>query len=167
MLSRTAGTVLGLVAVQRLAEVAWSRRNEQRLRRRGGVEYGAGHYPAMVALHGGWLMSTALEASRVRRTNALALAAYTALQPVRYWIIRSLGDRWTTRIIVVPDEALVSRGPFRWVRHPNYLVVAAELALLPLAFGARRTAVIASVLNGALMAVRIPAEQRALLGEPR
>jgi methyltransferase len=162
MLNRTARTVLALVGAQRVAEVAWAGRNDRRLRARGGVEHGAGHYPVMVALHGGWLLSTAVEASRSRRTDVVALAAYAVLQPARYWVIRSLGDRWTTRIVVVADEELVTRGPFRWFRHPNYLVVAAEIALLPLALGARRTAAVFTVLNAALMAVRIPAEERAL-----
>lgn len=112
-----------------------------------------------------WLVATAVEASRQRRTRPGALAAYVALQPLRYWVIRSVGDQWPTRIVVVPDEELVTRGPFRWLRHPNYLVVAAEIALLPLALGGRRTALVSSVLNAALMAVRIPAEEPALRGD--
>ncbi len=155
-------SVLGLVALQRVAEMVWSLRNERRLRRRGGIELGRGHYPAMVAMHGAWLASSAVEASRAPRVRFGPLVAVAALQPIRYWIIGSLGDRWTTRIIVVPGEPEVKSGPFAYVRHPNYMVVAAEIALVPLAFGARRTATGFAVLNALLMAVRIPAEQAAL-----
>ncbi len=161
-MNRTARTVLALVAVQRIGEVAWAGRNERRLRARGAVEHGAGHYPSMVALHAGWLAATAIESSVTRRSHPGALVAYGVVQPLRYWVIRSLGDRWTTRILVVADEPVVTDGPFRWLRHPNYTIVAAEIALLPFALGARRTAGVFSLLNALLMAVRIPAEQEAL-----
>lgn len=162
MITTTARRAVVLVAVQRLAEMAWAARNVRRLERRGAVESGRGHYPAMVALHGGWLAATAIESSRTPRTRPALLAAYLALQPLRYWVIRSLGDRWTTRILVVPGEPTVATGAFRWFRHPNYMVVAAEIALLPLALGARRSAPVFSLLNTLLMVVRIPAEQKAL-----
>lgn len=161
-MTRTASAVLALVAIQRVGEVAWADRNERRLRARGGVEHSAGHYPAMVALHAGWLVATAVESTVTRRSNVAALAAYATLQPLRYWVIRSLGDRWTTRIFVVADEPVVTNGPFRWFSHPNYMIVAAEIALLPVALGARRTAATFSLLNALLMTVRIPAEQAAL-----
>ena len=118
----------------------------------------------MVILHAGWLVAIAIESRRADRTRPALLFAYAALQPIRYWVIRSLGDRWTTRIFVVPGEEHVTSGPFRWFRHPNYMVVAAEIALLPFALGARRTASTFTFLNALLMAVRIPAEQRALDG---
>jgi methyltransferase len=160
--------VLSAVAIQRVSEVVWAKRNERRLRGRGGVEHGGGHYPAMVALHGAWLVATALESSATPRIRPGVLAGYALLQPLRYWVIRSLGDRWTTRIFVVPNEESVRRGPYRFVRHPNYAVVVAEIALLPVSLGAPRTATCFTVLNALLMAVRIPAEERALASaEPR
>ncbi|WP_420452995.1 isoprenylcysteine carboxyl methyltransferase family protein [Ilumatobacter sp.] len=161
-IARSGRGALAVVVAQRLGELAWSRRNEGRLARRGGVESDSGHHPAMVALHSGWIVATAWEASRGGRARPGALAAYALLQPLRYWVIRTLGDRWTTRIVVVPGEAPVTSGPYRWVEHPNYLVVAAELVVLPLGVGAPRTAAVTSVLNAALMAIRIPAERRAL-----
>lgn len=161
-LTRTARLVLLSVAVQRIAEIGWARRNERRLRRRGAVEHGAGHYPVMVAMHAGWLAATALETSVTRRVHPRLLIGYALLQPLRYWVIRSLGDRWTTRIFVVPGEEPVSDGPYRVLRHPNYAVVAAEIVLLPSSLGAPRTAGCFTVLNALLMAVRIPAEERAL-----
>lgn len=162
-MTRAARWTVAAVACQRIGEVIWSKRNEGRLRRRGGVEVGHRHYPAMVALHVAWLAATAIESSRSpRRTHLAGLVAYAALQPLRYWIIGSLGDRWTTRIIVVPDEEPVVRGPYRRLRHPNYAVVAAEGVLVPLSLGAPRTAFGFTVLNALLMAVRIPTEQQAL-----
>lgn len=161
-LTRTARLVLLSVAVQRIAEIGWARRNEHRLRRRGAVEHGAAHYPVMVAMHAGWLAATALEASSTRRVHPRLLIGYVLLQPLRYWVIRSLGDRWTTRIFVVPGEQPVRSGPYRVLQHPNYAVVAAEIALLPAGLGAPRTAGCFTLLNAFLMAVRIPAEERAL-----
>lgn len=161
-MTATARRVIALVVAQRVAEMLWSRRNENRLKLRGGVESGRRHYPAMVTMHAAWIAATALESTTTRQTNRAALAGYVALQPLRYWVIRSLGDRWTTRIFVVPGEPAVEHGPFRRVRHPNYLIVAAEIVLLPLALGARRTGFVFTVLNAVLMMVRIPAEENAL-----
>lgn len=162
--ARTAQWVLAAVALQRVSELVWARRNERRLRRRGGIEHAASHYPVMVVVHVGWLVATTLESSATRRTKPGLLIGYALLQPLRYWVIRSLGDRWTTRIFVVPGEEPVRRGPYRFLRHPNYAVVVAEIALLPAALGAPRTAGCTTALNALLMAVRIPAEERALSG---
>ena len=163
-LTPTARWLLASVALQRFAELVWARRNERRLRRRGGIEHGSSHHPVMVVMHVAWLVATALESSSNRHTRPAPLIGYALLQPLRYWVIRSLGDRRTTRIIVVPGEGMVRRGPYRFVRHPNYAVVAAEIALLPAGLGAPRTGGCFSVLNALLMAVRIPAEERALAG---
>ena len=163
-LTRSARWVLASVVLQRISEIVWARRNERRLRRRGGVEHGSSHYPLMVVMHVGWLVATALESSTTRRTRPALLIGYALLQPLRYWVIRSLGDRWTTRIIVVPGEEPVRHGPYRFLRHPNYAVVVAEIALLPTSLGAPRTAGFFTVLNALVMAVRIPAEERALAG---
>ena len=153
-----------LVGVQRLLELALSRRNERRLRDRGAVERGREHYPLMVALHVLWLLFTAVEGSRKpdARLGRFALAAFVLVQPVRYWAIASLGEHWNTRILVVPGEKLVRKGPYRYVKHPNYVVVATEVLALPLIFGAWVTTLVFSVLNTVLLSVRIREEERAL-----
>ena len=154
--------VVGLVAVQRLAEVAYGRRNERRLRAEGGVEAGAGHYPLIAGLHLAWLASMLLEVPADEPVRWPYLGAYLALQGARAWVMASLGQNWTTRVIVVPGRPLVRRGPYRYLKHPNYLVVAGEIALLPLVFGAWRIAAVYSVLNAILLAHRIRVENRAL-----
>lgn len=157
--------LVGGVALQRLGELAWSKRNERRLRERGAVEYGQSHYPAMVALHVGWLASTLLEARRPSAVpspvRAVAVGAFVAAQPLRYWAIASLGDRWSTRVLVPPDEAAVTTGPYRYLDHPNYVAVVAELVALPLMLGACRTAIWATVANAAVLRTRLRIERQA------
>lgn len=153
--------VLGLVTAQRLGELVLARRNTARLLARGGVEHGAAHYPLIVALHAAWLGGLWWLGWNARLQIGW-LFAYLALQGIRFWILASLGARWTTRIIVVPGEALVQRGPYRFVRHPNYLLVAAEIGVLPLVFGSPGYALVFSILNAAVLFVRIRAEERAL-----
>ncbi len=150
------------VAAQRLGELVLARRNGKRLLAAGGVETGAGHYPLLVAVHGGWLLSVLLLVPADAPVNGALLALYVALQGVRYWVIRTLGAQWTTRIITVPGRKLVRRGPYRYFRHPNYAVVTCEIALLPLVFGAWEIALVFSALNGALLAHRIRIENAAL-----
>jgi methyltransferase len=127
----------------------------------GGVEHAAGHYPLIVALHAAWLGGLWLLAWD-RPVQPGWLAAYAVLQALRAWVLLSLGARWTTRIITVPGERLVRRGPYRFVSHPNYLVVAGEIAVLPLVFGLWPYAVVFSLLNAGVLAVRIRAEGAAL-----
>jgi methyltransferase len=157
---------LALVALERLAELALSERNRRAVLSRGGVEHGAGHYPAMVALHAGLLAACALEAlarpAPPLPGALLAAAGVLAAQALRWWSVAALGDRWTTRVVVPPGEAPVTRGPYRFLRHPNYLAVAVEVACLPLAWGSWRTALAFSAANAAVLAVRIRAEERAL-----
>ncbi len=150
------------VAAQRLGELVLARRNGKRLLAAGGVETGAGHYPLLIAVHGGWLLSVLLLVPADAPVNGALLALYVALQGVRYWVIRTLGAQWTTRIITVPGRKLVRRGPYRYFRHPNYAVVACEIALLPLVFGAWEIALVFSALNGVLLAHRIRIENAAL-----
>ncbi len=157
---------VGLVSIQRLLELALSRRNERLLRVRGAVERGRGHYPLMVVLHVLWLLSTLVE-GLLRGPSLPAwwpvpLAIFLLVQPLRYWAILSLGDHWNTRVLVVPGAKLVARGPYRYLRHPNYVVVAVEIATLPLIFGAWATALVFSALNATLLFVRIREENRAL-----
>ncbi|MBK8007300.1 MAG: hypothetical protein IPK23_01680 [Rhizobiales bacterium] len=159
---RDAILLLGFVTLQRLFELLLSRRNEARLKRRGAVEAGAKHYPFMVLLHVVWLGALWLLAWD-KEPNMLLVAAFLALQPLRYWVIATLGDRWTTRVFVIPGASLVRAGPYRFFSHPNYLIVILEIALLPLAFGLIWLAVAFSLLNAALLAWRVRIERRALL----
>lgn len=155
-----------IVALQRLAELALSRRNERRARARGAVERGRGHYPFMVALHAAWLASTLIEGllrgPDLPAYGPMALAAFLLVQPLRYWAIHALGENWNTRILVVPGAKLVRRGPYYYLKHPNYVVVSVEILAFPLIFGAWVTALVFSVLNAALLHVRIREEDRAL-----
>jgi methyltransferase len=157
---------VALVALQRLLELALSRRNERLLRTRGAVERGRGHYPLIVALHALWLLSTLAEGFLRGPVLPvywpLPLALFLLVQPLRYWAIFSLGEHWNTRILVVPGAKLVRRGPYRLFKHPNYVVVAVEIATFPLIFGAWITALVFSILNAALLYVRVREENRAL-----
>lgn len=158
--------VLSLVTAQRIGELALARSNTRQLLARGAIESGAGHYPYIVALHAGWLIGLWLLAWD-RPLNLWLLAVFVALQAARVWVIATLGDRWTTRIITLPGEPLIRRGPYRFVSHPNYLVVVVEILILPLAFGLVWFALIFSLLNIAMMAVRISSEADALRASSR
>jgi methyltransferase len=160
-----AALILALVTAQRLAELWHSARNEQRLRAQGAYEVGAAHYPLMVALHAAWLVGLWVLAWD-RPANWWLVGVYAALQVARYWIIASLGERWTTRILVPPGAPLVKSGPYALLRHPNYAVVALEIALLPLVFGLFTYAAIFSTANALLLAWRMHVEDRALGNAP-
>ena len=155
-----------LVALQRLLELAYSRRNEHRLRAMGAVEFGAGHYPLMVGLHALWLASTLVEGllrgPEIPAWWPVPLAAFLLVQPLRYWAILSLGENWNVRVLVVPGGKLVRNGPYHFFPHPNYVVVAVEILTFPLIFGAWITALVFSLLNGAFLYARIRTENRAL-----
>jgi methyltransferase len=152
--------ILALVTAQRLGELVLARRNTRRLLARGGVESGAGHYPLIVGLHAAWLLGLwALAWNRPIEPGWLLV--YIGLQILRAWVLLTLGGRWTTRIITVAGEAPVTRGPYRFVSHPNYLVVTGEIAVLPLVFGLWAYAVVFSILNAIMLAVRLTAERRA------
>ncbi len=153
---------VGLVALQRLAELAWARRNTARLRRLGAIETDAVGFPLFVSLHAAWLASLALLAPVAIPPCWPILSLFALLQLGRLWVILSLGRWWTTRILTLPGAPLVQTGPFRWLRHPNYLLVAAEFAVLPLAFGAVAIAAIFSVLNLMLVMRRVRIEDRVL-----
>jgi methyltransferase len=157
-----AALVVALVALQRLVELFYARRNEARLRARGGIERGAGHYPLIVLLHGAWLAAVFVFAAKDTAPVWGWLALYLALQAARYWVMTSLGPYWTTRVITLPGARLIRGGPYRFLNHPNYAVVAAEIAVLPLAFGEYRVALFFSALNLALLAWRLRVENAAL-----
>ncbi len=154
--------IIGLVVAQRLFELALSRRNARRLMARGGVEAGAGHYPLIVGLHASWLAALAFAVPREAPVQVPLLVLYLALQGVRYWIMAALGEYWTTRVITVPGAPLVAGGPYRVARHPNYMVVGAELALLPMVFGAWEIAVLFTIANAGAMVLRIRVENAVL-----
>lgn len=153
--------LVALILCQRLVELVWAGRNTRRLRAQGAVEHGAAHYPAIVGLHALWLAVVAALAPGVTIGWGW-VAGYALLQILRLWTIATLGPRWTTRVLVQPGSVPVRRGPFRVLRHPNYAIVACELALVPLALGAPLVALAFTVLNALAMAVRIPCENRAL-----
>lgn len=154
--------VLGLVALQRLLELLYSARNTRRLLAGGGVESGAVQYPFFILLHAAWLASMAIFIPAATIPNWNLIALYALLQPFRIWTIATLGPQWTTRLITLPGAPRVRRGPYRLFRHPNYIIVCAEIAILPLAFGAREIAILFSFLNAALLSWRIRLEERAL-----
>jgi len=153
--------ILALVTFQRAFELWLSNRNTSRLIARGAHEHGREHYPLIVAVHVLWLAALWWFAPG-RAINPYWLAIYVLLQAARIWVLASLGERWTTRIIVLADAPLVARGPYRFVNHPNYLVVIGEIAVLPLVFGLWQVALIFSLLNAAVLAIRIRAENRVL-----
>lgn len=153
--------ILGFVTAQRLIELPIARANTARLLAAGGREVAPGHYPYIVALHAAWLASLWWFALGQPIHIAL-LILFGLVELARIWVLRTLGSRWTTRIIVVPGEQLVARGPYRFVDHPNYLVVIAELLILPLVFGLWQIALVYSLLNALILTVRIRAENRAL-----
>jgi len=166
--SAAAYTVLiGLVALERLAELVVSQRNLRWSRQRGGVETGAGHYPAMVALHTGLLAGCLAEVWLADRPFLPVLgwpmlAVVLAAQALRWWCIVTLGPQWNTRVVVVPGAGRVSSGPYRYLAHPNYVAVVAEGIALPLVHTAWLTALVFSVLNALLLRVRLRTESGAL-----
>lgn len=153
---------IAYVAVARLVEMVIAMRNARALIARGAVEYGARHYPFLIALHVAWLISLAVFLPRPFEMHWGWLAAFAVLQILRVWTMASLGPWFTTRIITLPRAPLVTSGPYRFMRHPNYAIVIGEIVSLPLAFGETGVAIVFAVLNVALLAWRIRAEDRAL-----
>ena len=162
--------LVGLVAIQRLAETARSRRHEKALRARGAEEFGAGHFPVMVALHTTWLLCCAAEAIWLAPAPPNPYLAVGMLvlvvvgQTLRLLAMRSLGERWTARVLVLPNEPLVTTGAFTHVRHPNYVGVVIEIFALPLVYAGWRTALFFTVANALLLRHRIAVEEEALGG---
>ena len=157
---------VGLVALQRLLELVLARRNERRARARGAGEWGRGRYPIIVGLHSLWLVSTLVEGLLRGPVFPVywpaALALFLLVQPLRYWAILSLGESWNTKILVVPGAKPVRSGPYRYLSHPNYVVVVVEILTFPLIFGAWLTALAFTLLNAVVLRVRIREENRAL-----
>lgn len=162
----TFSLLISILILQRVFELVLSKRNERRLRAQGAIESGKSHYPVIVALHVAFFISLVVEVIAFDRTSArwwwAPFAFFLIAQVLRYWSIATLGRRWNTRILVLPGAAPITIGPYRFLRHPNYLAVAIELISIPLIFQAYFTAIIFTILNAIMMSVRIPAEQRAL-----
>lgn len=153
--------LLALVTLERLAELWLARRNTKALIAAGAVEFAPGHYPLIVLLHAFWLTGLWLLGWN-HPLSTVWLVIFLMLQILRVWVLATLGARWTTRIIVQPGIALVARGPYRWISHPNYLVVIGEIAVLPLCLGLPWYALVFSVANAAVLTIRIRAENAAL-----
>lgn len=155
--------LLALVTLERLAELWLARRNTKALVAAGALEFAPGHYPLIVLLHAFWLAGLWL----LGWQNALGtvwLVIFLLLQVLRVWVLATLGPRWTTRIIVQPGLPLVAKGPYKWISHPNYVVVVGEIAVLPLCLGLPWYALAFSIANAAVLTIRIRAENAALLG---
>jgi methyltransferase len=157
---------MGFIIVQRLVELAIARRNERWMISKGAIEYGAGHYPIMVLLHSAFILTVIFEVSYFHRELSrfwfLIIAGFLFTQAIRVWALRSLGPYWNTKIIVLPGATVVKKGPYQFIKHPNYVIVAMEIILIPLLFNAYTTAILFSILNIIILSVRIPAEEKAL-----
>jgi methyltransferase len=160
--------ILLAVALQRLGELFYSNRNTKQLLAEGGAEVGQSHYPVMIAIHTGWLVTMAvlvILADSVPADDHIIwplLGLYGLVQVGRFWVLYSLGRYWSTKVIDIPMAPLVRKGPYRWIKHPNYVIVVLEVALLPMAFQLWGTAFIFSILNAGILAWRIQVENQAL-----
>jgi len=154
--------ILALVAIQRLGEMWYAQRNTRALLARGAVEVAPEQYRWFVLLHAAWLLAMLLLVPSNVRIVWPLIGMYAILQFARIWVLASLGPYWTTRIITLPGAPLVRRGPYKFMRHPNYAIVVAEIAVLPLAFHAWQIAFVFTVLNALLLTWRIRAENAAL-----
>jgi len=159
--------IIALVVVQRLMELVIAKDNEKWLREQGAIEYGKSHYKYIVALHTLWFVSMIAEYAlrsdiNIDNVSVVLIAVFIVLQALRVWVLSSLGKYWNTKILVVPNAQLVEKGPYKFIKHPNYIVVVLELIVLPLAFHLIITAALFSVLNAAVLYVRIKEENKAL-----
>ena len=161
-MTEIAYAIIFLVVLQRLGELVLANRNTQRLKAQGAVEIGAGHYPLIVVMHAAWLMAVLWLLPAGLQISWFWIAIFVLLQATRIWVVATLGPYWTTRIISVPGRPLVKRGPYRFVRHPNYLVVAGEILALPMAFHEPLVAIFFSLANAAILFWRIREEDAAL-----
>ena len=158
--------ILSIVIVQRLLELVIAKRNEKNMRAQGAYEVGASHYPLMILLHVSFFISLLVEVTTFNLTPSplflVFLILFLCVQGLRVWCLTSLGSFWNTKIIILPGANVVTKGPYKYLRHPNYLVVSMEIALLPLMFEAYFTAICFTILNAMMLSVRIPTEERAL-----
>ena len=154
--------IVGFLVIQRLAELAFARRNQRALAARGAIEVGRRHYPALVALHAAWLMALLGTIDPWTPASTPLLVVFILLQFGRLWVLTTLGSRWTTRVMVLPGARRIRSGPYRYFNHPNYLIVIGEIAVTPMMFGAWTLAAVASVLNLLLLRIRVGVENAAL-----
>ena len=153
--------ILGFVTLSRLSELVYARANTRRLIAMGGHEVAPGHYPLIVAMHAAWIIGLWVLAWN-RQASLPWLAVFVVIECARAWVLASIGRRWTTRIIVVPGETLVRKGPYKFFPHPNYAVVVAEIFVLPMVFGLLWFALLFTALNAGVLFIRIRAENSAL-----
>jgi methyltransferase len=162
------GTFIGIIIIQRLAELYIARQNERWMKEKGAIEFGQHHYPWMVIMHASFFIILALEVLLLGKGVSVywpaLLPLFIVAQAGRAWVLASLGKYWNTKIIVLPGAEIVAKGPYRYVKHPNYIIVASEILLMSLLFNAWMTCVLFSTLNIWMMKVRIPMEERALKG---
>ena len=154
--------IVGFLVFQRLVELSIARRNHRTLVAKGAIEFGRRHYPVLVAVHAGWLLALLGTIDPQTPVSIPLLAVFVMLECGRVWVVVTLGSRWTTRVMVVPGAKRIRSGPYRYVDHPNYLIVCGEIAVVPLMFGAWTLAVIASALNLLALRTRIQVENKAL-----
>jgi methyltransferase len=163
---------LGLLGLQRLLELRLSQRNEERIRRMGGVEHAPGHFKWMKFLHTSWFLAMIGEVILLKRPFRPALAGIAFLlaslgQALRYAAIQTLGPRWTVRILTLPESTLVHRGIYRYIQHPNYAGVVLEILSVPLLHSAYLTSILWSLMNGVILAIRVREEEKALRANTR
>lgn len=157
--------ILILVVVQRLVELRIAKRNEKSMRARGAYEVGASHYPYMILLHVSFFISLIIEVMYIKSFSSpyyALIIVFLVLQLLRVWCLTSLGTYWNTKVIILPGAKVVAKGPYAFIRHPNYLIVCLEIAVLPLIFQAYVTAICFTILNFIILSVRIPIEEKAL-----
>lgn len=158
--------IISLVVIQRLVELVIAKRNERQLKNRGAIEFGTEHYPWMVLLHFGFFTFLIMEVVGLKRDLSsiwyLWLTLFAIAQMGRVWVISSLGEYWNTKIVVLPNAEVIAKGPYKYIKHPNYVIVATEILVLSLLFNAFFTAIIFSLLNAWMMWVRIHVEEQAL-----
>lgn len=157
---------VGFIIVQRLVELTIAKRNERWIVDQGGIEYGQGHYPAMVLIHSAFFVAYIAEVITLGKSLSVywpfLLILFLLTQGMRVWALTSLGKFWNTKIIILPGAVVVKKGPYKIIKHPNYLIVALELIIIPLMFNAFITLAIFMVLNLVILSIRIPAEEKAL-----
>ncbi|KAA0550175.1 hypothetical protein FZW96_02195 [Bacillus sp. BGMRC 2118] len=160
---------ISVIIIQRIMELIIARKNEKWMKQQGGVEYGQNHYPYMVAMHSLFFVALLVEVFAFNHQLSawwpMLLSLFLLTQAVRIWALSSLGKYWNTKIIVLPNTSIVKKGPYKYLRHPNYTIVALEIVLIPMLFGAYLTAVTFTLLNILILSVRIPLEEKALMNE--
>jgi methyltransferase len=158
--------IIAIVIIQRLVELIIANRNEKWMRSQGAFEAGAVHYPIMVTMHIAFFISLLVEVFVTNKPLSPLwiplLSLFLIAQIARVWCLASLGTFWNTKIIILPGADVVKKGPYKFIRHPNYVIVATELLVLPLIFSAYFTAIVFSFLNIWMLSVRIPVEEKAL-----